>query len=208
MALAATFPGQGSQQVGMGKALADAFPQARAVFDEVDEALGEKLSAHHLGRARGQPDADGQCPAGADGRFDGGACARWRARGFSLASTGQIRRRPFAWRIFGAVRRRYDFAGRHGPAAAHSRQCHAGCRCRSARARWRPSSALSMATWKPHAARPPAGGVCQIANDNGGGQLVISGSKAVGRPRLRTRSRSAAPSARSCCRYPPRSIPR
>jgi [acyl-carrier-protein] S-malonyltransferase len=39
------FPGQGSQAVGMGKALADAFPQARAVFDEVDEALGDKLSA-------------------------------------------------------------------------------------------------------------------------------------------------------------------
>ena len=38
------FPGQGSQSVGMGKALADAFPAARAVFDEVDEALGEKLS--------------------------------------------------------------------------------------------------------------------------------------------------------------------
>lgn len=38
------FPGQGSQSIGMGKALADAYPAARAVFDEVDEALGEKLS--------------------------------------------------------------------------------------------------------------------------------------------------------------------
>lgn len=38
------FPGQGSQAVGMGKDLADAFPAARAVFDEVDAALGEKLS--------------------------------------------------------------------------------------------------------------------------------------------------------------------
>ena len=38
------FPGQGSQAVGMGKELADAFPAARAVFDEVDAALGEKLS--------------------------------------------------------------------------------------------------------------------------------------------------------------------
>ncbi|MFD0915694.1 ACP S-malonyltransferase [Pseudahrensia aquimaris] len=42
--LALTFPGQGSQSVGMGKELADAFPEAKAVFDEVDEALGEKLS--------------------------------------------------------------------------------------------------------------------------------------------------------------------
>ena len=38
------FPGQGSQSVGMGKALAEASRQARAVFEEVDEALGQKLS--------------------------------------------------------------------------------------------------------------------------------------------------------------------
>ncbi|TKB30067.1 MAG: ACP S-malonyltransferase, partial [Mesorhizobium sp.] len=44
MAVAFTFPGQGSQGVGMGKDLADAFPEARHVFEEVDEALGEKLS--------------------------------------------------------------------------------------------------------------------------------------------------------------------
>jgi [acyl-carrier-protein] S-malonyltransferase len=44
MTLAFLFPGQGSQAVGMGKALADAIPASRAVFDEVDEALGEKLS--------------------------------------------------------------------------------------------------------------------------------------------------------------------
>ncbi|MEZ5900888.1 MAG: ACP S-malonyltransferase [Hyphomicrobiaceae bacterium] len=45
MAKAFVFPGQGSQDVGMGKALAEAFPAAQAVFDEVDEALGQKLSA-------------------------------------------------------------------------------------------------------------------------------------------------------------------
>jgi [acyl-carrier-protein] S-malonyltransferase len=44
MAIAFTFPGQGSQAVGMGKALAEEFPEARAVFEEVDDALGEKLS--------------------------------------------------------------------------------------------------------------------------------------------------------------------
>ncbi|WP_156257269.1 ACP S-malonyltransferase, partial [Sandarakinorhabdus oryzae] len=38
------FPGQGSQSVGMGKGLADASPHARAVFEEVDDALGERLS--------------------------------------------------------------------------------------------------------------------------------------------------------------------
>lgn len=45
MARAFVFPGQGSQAVGMGRALADAYPAARAVFEEVDEALGERLSA-------------------------------------------------------------------------------------------------------------------------------------------------------------------
>jgi [acyl-carrier-protein] S-malonyltransferase len=45
MTAAFTFPGQGSQVVGMGKALAEAFPVARAVYDEVDAALGEKLTA-------------------------------------------------------------------------------------------------------------------------------------------------------------------
>ena len=45
MTVALTFPGQGSQSVGMGKELADAFPSARRVFAEVDDALGENLSA-------------------------------------------------------------------------------------------------------------------------------------------------------------------
>jgi [acyl-carrier-protein] S-malonyltransferase len=45
MAAAFVFPGQGSQAVGMGRALAQAFPAAQQVFDEVDDALGERLSA-------------------------------------------------------------------------------------------------------------------------------------------------------------------
>ena len=45
MTTAFIFPGQGSQAVGMGKALFDSVPAARAVFEEVDEALGEKLSS-------------------------------------------------------------------------------------------------------------------------------------------------------------------
>ena len=44
MSRAFVFPGQGAQTVGMGRALAEEWPAARAVFDEVDEALGEKLS--------------------------------------------------------------------------------------------------------------------------------------------------------------------
>ncbi|SDN35031.1 [acyl-carrier-protein] S-malonyltransferase [Lutimaribacter pacificus] len=45
MSRAFVFPGQGAQTIGMGRDLAAAYPQARAVFDEVDAALGEKLSA-------------------------------------------------------------------------------------------------------------------------------------------------------------------
>jgi len=44
MPRAFVFPGQGSQAVGMGKALADALPEARLVFEEVDDALSQKLS--------------------------------------------------------------------------------------------------------------------------------------------------------------------
>lgn len=44
MSRAFVFPGQGAQTIGMGKALADAYPEAKAVFDEVDAALGESLS--------------------------------------------------------------------------------------------------------------------------------------------------------------------
>ena len=45
MSRAFVFPGQGAQTIGMGKALAEAYPAAKSVFDEVDAALGEKLSA-------------------------------------------------------------------------------------------------------------------------------------------------------------------
>lgn len=45
MSRAFVFPGQGAQTIGMGQALAEAYPAAMAVFQEVDEALGEKLSS-------------------------------------------------------------------------------------------------------------------------------------------------------------------
>ena len=45
MSRAFVFPGQGAQTIGMGRALAEAWPVSRAVFDEVDDALGERLSA-------------------------------------------------------------------------------------------------------------------------------------------------------------------
>lgn len=44
MSIAFVFPGQGAQTIGMGRALAEAYPGAQSVFEEVDDALGEKLS--------------------------------------------------------------------------------------------------------------------------------------------------------------------
>ena len=44
LSTAFTFPGQGSQKIGMGQELAEQYPAAKRVFEEVDEALGKKLS--------------------------------------------------------------------------------------------------------------------------------------------------------------------
>ena len=59
MTAAFTFPGQGSQAVGMGKALAEAFPVARSVFDEVDAGIGGEAGAA-VGRALAQLGANHQ----------------------------------------------------------------------------------------------------------------------------------------------------
>ena len=48
MSIAFVFPGQGAQTIGMGRDLAEAYPEARAVFQEVDDALGEKLELHWI----------------------------------------------------------------------------------------------------------------------------------------------------------------
>ena len=55
MAIAFVFPGQGSQAVGMGAELAKAYSGARDVFDEVDAALGQKLSRDHVQRPARDP---------------------------------------------------------------------------------------------------------------------------------------------------------
>ena len=125
MTVAFTFPGQGSQTVGMGKDLADNFAEARAVFEEVDEALGEKLSDIIFNG----PEDKLTLTANAQPALMAVSIAVMRvlqARGLDLKSQGCLCRRPFARRIFGALCRRHFFARRYGAAAAHSRQCHAG----------------------------------------------------------------------------------
>jgi len=177
MAIAFTFPGQGSQALGMGKDLADAFPQAAAVFAEVDEALGEKLSDIMWNgpeetltlTANAQPALMAVSIAalrvlesqGLDlkskvsyvaGHSLGEYSALCAAGTFSLADTARL------LRIRGNAMQAAVPVGKGAMAAIigleHS---DVDAVCRQAQAL----------------------GSCQIANDNGGGQLVISGEKAA-----------------------------
>lgn len=84
MKVAAVFPGQGSQKVGMGKALADAFPESRAAFDEVDAALGVEMSRLCFDG----PEADLQLTVNTQPAILATSVAAWRAlgsRGVQLA---------------------------------------------------------------------------------------------------------------------------
>jgi [acyl-carrier-protein] S-malonyltransferase len=177
MAIAFTFPGQGSQALGMGKDLADAFPQAAAVFAEVDEALGEKLSDIMWNgpeetltlTANAQPALMAVSIAafrvleskGLDlkskvsyvaGHSLGEYSALCAAGTFSLADTARL------LRIRGNAMQAAVPVGKGAMAAIigleHS-EVDAVC------------------------IQAQALGSCQIANDNGGGQLVISGEKAA-----------------------------
>jgi [acyl-carrier-protein] S-malonyltransferase len=176
MSTAFTFPGQGSQAVGMGKALAEAYPQARAVFDEVDEALGEKLSAIMFEG----PEETLTLTANAQPALMAVSMAVMRV----LAANG------------------YDIADKASHVAGHSlgeysALCAAGTFSLADTARLLRIRGNAMQEAVPvgkgamaaiigleHAdveaicAEAAGSGTCQIANDNGGGQLVISGSKA------------------------------
>ena len=181
MLLAVCFPGQGSQQIGMGKALGEAFAESRAVFAEIDEALGEKLSA----TIWDGPEEKLTLTANAQPALMAVSMAALRAleaRGFSLA-------------------RQAKFVAGHS-LGEYSALCAAGSISISDTARLLrirgnamqaavPAGAGAMAAIiglerdEVEAACQEAAGVqvgkgrvCQIANDNGGGQLVISGSRA------------------------------
>lgn len=176
MALAVTFPGQGSQAVGMGKALAEAFPEARAVFDEVDEALGEKLSAVIW--------------EGPEDRLTLTANAQPALMAVSVAAA-----RALASRGFSIAEHAKVVAGHS--LGEYSALCAAGSLTLADTARLLRIRGNAMQAAVPVGegamaaiiglesdvveavcAEAAASGTCQVANDNGGGQLVISGSKA------------------------------
>ena len=178
MPVAFTFPGQGSQAVGMGKALADAFPVARAVFDEVDEALGQKLSQIMWEgpletltlTANAQPALMAaslavvrvlESEAGLDIARDVAFVAGHSLGEYSaLAAVGSLSVADTA-RL---LRIRGDAMQKAVPAGEGAMAALLGVDLDQARS---------------IAADAAEGQVCEAANDNGGGQVVLSGARAA-----------------------------
>jgi [acyl-carrier-protein] S-malonyltransferase len=182
MRTAFVFPGQGSQAVGMGKALAEAFPAARQVFAEVDGALGQDLSALMFEgpeaeltlTANAQPalmavslaatrvlEVEAGLDVARDARFVAGHSlgeysALAAAGAFSVADAARL------LRIRGEAMQRAVPVGVGAMAAILGLDLA-------------PVAAIAAEA----AAELGAGAVCQAANDNGGGQVVISGTKAA-----------------------------
>jgi [acyl-carrier-protein] S-malonyltransferase len=178
MTAAFVFPGQGSQVVGMGKALAEAFAPARAVFDEVDAALGEKLTAIMWdGPAEkltltenAQPalmavsvavmrvlEAEAGVDLKRDAKFVAGHSlgeysALAAAGAFSVTDAAKL------LRIRGRAMQQAVPVGTGAMAALLGLELEAAAAV---------------------AAEAAQGEVCQAANDNGGGQVVVSGNKAA-----------------------------
>ena len=172
------FPGQGSQAVGMGKALAEAFPQARAVFDEVDDALGQKLSALMFEgpadeltlTANAQPALMAASLAGvrvleAERGLDLARdvrCVAGHSLGeyAALAAAGSLTVADAArlLRIRGDAMQRAVAPGAGAMAALIG---------------------TDLETAKAIAAEAAGEEACDVANDNGGGQVVLSGHRAA-----------------------------
>jgi [acyl-carrier-protein] S-malonyltransferase len=174
MSIAFTFPGQGSQTVGMGQALTQSYPEARAVFEEVDEALGEKLSTviwdgppeHLTLTANAQPalmavslavvrvlHARGfevsTSAAFVAGHSLGEYSALAAAGSLSLADTARL------LRVRGAAMQRAVPVGEGAMAAVLG---------------------LDLQAVKEVALEAAGGAVCEVANDNADGQVVVSGA--------------------------------
>ncbi len=137
---------------------------------------GPEPVTDHVGGPERDPDADRERPAGADGSVDGGdARAREGAR-VCPQGQGEVRRRPFARRIFRACRRRRLLARRccalveaARPGDAGGRAGRQGCHDGAARRRHRAARKVAEAAAQ--------GEVCQVANDNEPTQVVLSGEK-------------------------------
>jgi [acyl-carrier-protein] S-malonyltransferase len=177
MSIAFTFPGQGSQSVGMGKDLAEAFPEARAVFAEVDDALDQKLSEI----MRNGPEDQLTLTANAQPALMAVSMAVMRvleASGLKLADTVSY--------VAGHSLGEYSAlcaAGTFSLSDTAKLLRTRGNAMQSAVAVGEGAMAaiigLEHADVEAVCAEVLPVGICQIANDNGGGQLVISGSRAA-----------------------------
>jgi [acyl-carrier-protein] S-malonyltransferase len=178
MTAAFIFPGQGSQAVGMGKALAQAFAPARAVFDEVDAALGEKLSAIMWeGPADTLTLTENAQPAlmtaslavmrvleaeaGVDLRRDAKFVAGHSLGEYSaLAAAGAL-----------AIADTARLVRTRGRAMQKAVPVGTGAMAALLGLEFDAAAAVAQ--------EAAQGQVCQAANDNGGGQVVISGNRAA-----------------------------
>ncbi|MET0313924.1 MAG: ACP S-malonyltransferase [Hansschlegelia sp.] len=178
MTTALIFPGQGSQQVGMGRALADNFAVARIVFEEVDAALGEALSKTIFEgpedaltlTANAQPALMAvsiatlrvlEAEAGLDvGRHAAFVAGHSLGEYSALAAAGSLAV-PDAARL---LRIRGDAMQKAAPVGAGAMAALLG---------------LDLETARAVAAEAAEDDVCQSANDNAPGQVVISGSRAA-----------------------------
>lgn len=177
MTVAFTFPGQGSQAVGMGKELSENFADARAVFDEVDDALGEKLSTIMF--------------EGPEDTLTLTANAQPALMAVSLAVVRVLQAKGLD------LKSKVSYVAGHS-LGEYSALCAAGTFSLADTARLLRIRGNAMQAAVPvgvgamaaiigleHAdvlavcEEASAIGSCQIANDNGGGQLVISGEKAA-----------------------------
>lgn len=176
MTTAFVFPGQGSQAVGMGRGLAEAFAAARRVFEEVDAALGEKLSETMWhGPAETLTLTENAQPA-----LMAVSLAALRAL---EAEAGVDLKRDVAY-VAGHSLGEYSAL-----AAAQSLAIADAARLLRIRGRAMQKAVpvgvgamaaligVDLDTATAIAKEGAAGGICEAANDNGGGQVVLSGEK-------------------------------
>ncbi len=178
MTVAFVFPGQGSQAIGMGKSLADNFASAKAVFAEVDEALGQNLSAIMWNG----PDADLTLTENAQPALMAVSMAAMRVfeseHGITLAKSAKF--------VAGHSLGEYAALAAAGTFSLADAARLLKIRGKAMQAATPVGTGamaallgLDFATAAAVAAEAAQGDVCQAANDNSDGQVVISGTKAA-----------------------------
>ncbi len=178
MATAFVFPGQGSQAIGMGKALADNFAAARNVFKEVDEALHQKLSTIMWEG----PEAELTLTENAQPALMAVSMAALRVleieHGITVANTAKF--------VAGHSLGEYAALAAAGTFTISDAARLLKIRGKAMQAATPVGTGamaallgLDFATATAVAAEAAQGDVCQAANDNSEGQVVVSGSKAA-----------------------------